>query len=105
MKLTWLAGLLALALPAVAQAHWFGGWRFGFGVRIAPAYYYPAYVPGPAYYAPSPVVYAPPAYVPPPVYAPPPVVYAPGYYYSPGVYVGFGPRYYPHYHRYYYRRW
>ncbi|HEY2586127.1 MAG TPA: hypothetical protein VGI81_10230 [Tepidisphaeraceae bacterium] len=112
MKLTWLAGLLALALPAVAQAHWYGGWGFRFGFGVAPVYSYPAYAPPVAYYAPPPrVVYSAPAYVAPapvyvapaPVYAPPPVVYAPGYYY-PSVYVGFGARYPHYYHAHYYYR-
>lgn len=108
MKLTWLAGLLALALPAAAQAHWFGGWGCGFGVTVAPryAYAYPAYVPAATYYSPPPVVYTAPTYVAPePAYVPPPVVYSPGYCYTPGVYIGVGPRY-PHYYgHHYYRRW
>lgn len=128
MKLTWLAGLAALVLPAAAQAHGFGGWRIGFGFGIAPTYYAPAYCgptyryssycpPPVTYYAPPPVVYSSPApvyappvydsaptyYAPPPVYySPPPVVYSQPYF-STGIYIGGG---YRDYHRRYgyYRR-
>src|SRR5579864_9040257 len=93
MKLTLLAGLAAMALPAVAQAHPHIG--LSFGIRIGPAYAYcgPRYCPPPVtYYAPPPVVYAPaPAYAPPPVvYAAPPVYYdAPPVVYGPSISLGF----------------
>jgi len=81
MKLTWLAGLVAMGLPAIAQAG-----RVAISVGVGPGYCYT-----PRYYAPAPVYYSapPPAatsyapalftYSPPPVVytAPPPVVYGP----------------------------
>lgn len=99
MKLPWFAGLIAMvALPAVSQARWVGGWGFGFGVPVPRVYVAPAY----SYYAP-PVVAAPaPAVVAPaPVYAAPPVVYdcSPAVVYAPyygGAYFGWGG-----YHHYY----
>lgn len=76
MKFTWIAGLAALALPGVAQAH--GAFRFSLGLGVAPGYCYPTfgfggYSGGPRYYAAPAVTY----YTPPPVlrYAPPPAVY------------------------------
>jgi hypothetical protein len=69
MKVIALLGLavLAMGLPAAAQARVFVG--VGIGVPVyGPRYYYPAYYPpAPAYYYPPPAV----------VYAPPPVVVAP----------------------------
>ena len=118
MKLTWLAGLAAMALPtmalpAVANA---GHIRFGFGFGVAAPYCAPAYSycpPPGTYYAPPPVVYSDPAPVcapPPVVYQPAPTYYAPPAYYSaPTVVVTPGPYYvggyYGRYHHHYgYRR-
>jgi len=116
MKLALLGGLAAMALPAVAQAHWRGGLGLSFGIGISPAYSYPAYcapryyyppayvapayVPPPVVYAPPPVVYDPPAVV----YGPPPVVYdAPVVVYGPSISTGFffgghGGHYFGHTH-------
>ena len=93
MKAVFLAGILAAALPAVAQAHWHEGFRVGIGIApgysyCGPSYYYPApvvvYPPAPAVtYAPPSVVYSPPVVCDPaPVFVGPPVVafYGPGYY-------------------------
>lgn len=102
MKLHWLAGLVALALPAVAQAHWHGGLRFSVGIGLPGIYCGPSYYcpPPPVYYAPPPpVVYQTPVYASPPVVAyqapvvvePPVVVYsAPPVVYGPSI----GIRYY-----------
>ncbi|HSZ56864.1 MAG TPA: hypothetical protein VK797_14445 [Tepidisphaeraceae bacterium] len=115
MKLSWIAGLAAMVLPAVANA----GVRFsvgiGFpGIASGTGYYAPAYYAPPVYYAAPPAAYAPapvyaapaygaPVYAPPvvysapaPVYYPPPVVYGP----AVSVYAGpvFGFRYYSHTH-------
>ena len=126
MKLSWIAGLAAMVLPAVAQAH--GGVSFSVGIGLPgiaigagwcgprycgpPVYYGPravVYGPAPVYAAPAYVapapVYAPPVYSAPvystpvysaPAYCPPPVVYGP----AVSVYAGpvFGFRYYPHTH-------
>ena len=112
MKLAWLVGMAAMALPAVAEAH--GRVGFLFGIGVGPSYCYPSYggyygYCGPRYYAPPAVVYAPPpvyysqpapvyapapvySYAPPAVeYAPPPVVYdAPPVVYGPSIGLSFG---------------
>ena len=111
MRLSWLVGVAAMGLPAVAQAHTRFSIGVGFGLsagfgpsygcyspyRWGPRYYY-APAPPVVYYAPPPV-YAEPAqvYAAPPVtysapavvYAPPSVVYAapPVVYAAPGPYV------------------
>lgn len=79
-----VAALISAATPAMAD-----GWKKHHG-----HYYYEPYVVAPGYvyggyYAPPPVVYAPPA----PMYveAPPPVIYAPPapvYYAPPGLSLG-----------------
>ena len=121
MRLSWLGGLAAMALPAVCQAHSHVSFGFSLGLGVSPAYCYPRYYPAysPRYYAPPPIVYysPPPAtYVAPaPVYAPPPVVYDPPAVYeapavvygppvvytAPGPYVSFGFYGRGNHHRYY----
>ena len=116
MKLPWIAGLAAMALPGilpgVAQARWHGGWGFGFGLRVAPAYCAPYsygsyYAPATTYYAPTVAVPAPvyvspaPVYAPPVVYDSPTVVYSAPYY-TGGIYLGLGGRYGGYYHDHYY---
>jgi hypothetical protein len=123
MKISWAAGLMALALPVVAEAH--DG--FGFSVHVplpsisihgpgfycgprycGPRYYERGYCEPPVVYAPPPVTYYAPAPVyavpPPVVYEAPAVVYGPPVVYGPSVSVYAGPRYYRPYGHYGYRR-
>jgi len=110
MKLPWIVGLIAMALPVVAEAH--DHFFVPFGLPVPPIVVHGPGFYGPRVYVQPPVVYAPPppVYVAPaPVYvAPPPVVYdaapvvvsPPPVVYGPSVRVYVGPHYY-HSHYYY----